>query len=387
LRYRIGAAHRELNFNNYVGLARIGPFRVQVENRKIGDALFHALLDNIVDHYADLVFGFSDAPVGHGFQRGGAGRNLAYVEYLFLRRYLMTEDVEGSVAAILRNPHAKRVRETRSVPLAMARATDPVALLGALCRGDRIALLDRSHTLCATPLGQALLERSGQALFPTEIPEDRCYHTHDTHENRFAKHVLEDVAQRLDHVSAAVSQHGGGLVNPEVGSDLGRLKDKVNGCLDDPFWREVGPMRFLPQASTVLQRRQGYRQLYRLHALLRLLTRYDYGLLDFEHLLETKDTATLYEYWCFFQVKEVLDASLGRAGAAPLVSPSDTRTELNQGACLRYDGGLTLRFNWTAAESTALAGVMPVPPSRSPSASYAGAFRPDIVIEIGARRL
>ena len=50
---------REINFNNYVGLARIGPLQVHVENRKLGDDLFHALLDNVADHYADLI---SDSP-------------------------------------------------------------------------------------------------------------------------------------------------------------------------------------------------------------------------------------------------------------------------------------------------------------------------------------
>lgn len=379
---------REINFNNYVGLARIGPFHVHVENKKIGDELFHALLDNVAGHYADLIFGFAQDPVGHAYQRGAdTGRNLAYVEYLFLRKYLLSEDIEGIVAAILRNPHITLLRETRSVPLGMARALDPVALVDSLCRGDHLALLGPGHGLSATPLGRLLAGRTGRLLFPAEVPEERRYHTYDTHENRFAKHVLEDLVRRLDEVSSTVAQHGGSLVNPEIRFDLERLRRKVDGCLDDPFWRDVGLLRFVPQGSPVLQRREGYRQLYQLHALLQLLTRYDYGLFDFEYLLETKDTATLYEYWCFFQVKTVLDGQYGQAQAEPLVTPSDTRAQVIQGARLRYEGGPTLSFNWTADGSTALASVTPVASARQWQASYAGEFRPDITIEIPGRRL
>ena len=379
---------REINFNNYVGLARIGSLHVLVENRKIGDHLYHALLDNVADHYADLIFGFSQDPVGHGFQRkGAAGRNLAYVEYLFLRRYLLTEEIEGVVAAILRNPHASMLRETHSVPLALARATDPVALLSALSRGDHITLLEPGHELCSTPLGLALPKRGGQTLFPCEVPEERRYHTYDTHENRFAKHVLVDLERRLDDVNEVARQHTGGLVNPEIGSDLVGLKCKVSGCLDDPFWQEVGSLHFFPLSSPVLQRREGYRQLYRLHALLQLLTRYDYELFDFANLLETKDTATLYEYWCFFQVKEVLDTHLQRKGAEQLVHPSDSRQEMELGACLTYEGGLSLCFNWTAGGSPGFDSAKTIPPQHVWGTSSAGQFRPDIVIKYAGRHL
>ena len=375
---------REINFKNYVGLARLGPMQVRVENRKIGDDRFHALLDNVADHYADLIFGFTKDPVGHGFRRHGpVGRNLLYVEYLFLRRYLLTEDIEGIVAAILRNPHDKMRRETHSVPLPMARATDPIALLYSLCRGDHLALLEPSHHLCDTPIGQAILRRSGKALFPSEVPEERRYHTYDTHENRFAKHVLENIERRLEEVSEVVKRHTGGLINPEIGSDLEGLQRKVSGCLDDPFWREVGPLHFVPESSQVLQRREGYRQLFQLHALLQLLTRYDYSLFDFENLLETKDTATLYEYWCFFQVKEILDTRFARIGTELLVRTEDVRQEkqkMEPGVSISYKGGLKLCFNWTFGGSLGFGDVKTFSLRYTPGKSYSAQFRPDIVI-------
>ncbi len=73
----------------------------------------------------------------------------------------------------------------------------------------------------------------------------------------------------------------------------------------------------VPVSSQVLQRKEGYRQLYGLYAWLQLVTRQDYGAMEFAELLETKDTATLFEYWCFFVVKEVLeDASWSALGVS-----------------------------------------------------------------------
>jgi hypothetical protein len=199
--------------------------------------------------------------------------------------------------------------------------------------------------------------------------------------------VLEDVQRRLRDVADAVGQHRGGLVNPELEADLGALQQKVAGTLDDPLWREVGPMRYFPHSSTVLHRREGYRQLFRLYALLQLITRYEFELFDFESLLETKDTATLYEYWCFFQVKDILDARFAIDEALPLGTTDSGSQKMHGGARIVYQGGLSLHFNWSATGTVGLEAVGLVPDGHERGNSYSKEWRPDIVISHREARL
>jgi len=381
-------AIREINFQNYVGLSRLGSLRLRVENRKIGDELFHALLDEVAARYADLIFGYSQDPVGQGYCRSGSpGRNLLYVEYLFLRRFLLTEDMDKIATTILRNPHYRLARESGLIPIEAARVMEPAALLDSLSHANRLCRIEPSHPLATTDLAQRILQRSGRHLFPTVVPEERRFHSYDTHENRFIKHVLEAIQQRLDTLSQQLDPNREGLLNPNIGKDLDVLRGKVDACLDDPLWREVGRLRLVPEHSPVLQRREGYRQLFRLHALLQLLTRYDYPLMDFAHLLETKDTATLYEYWCFFQIKAVLDSRDAPLRMNPLTDDSPTRQTLRQGVSLTYPDGLKLSFNWTAQGSRGLERDEALPPGYAWRESSSRELRPDFVLEGYGRRL
>ena len=379
---------REINFANHVGLTRLGTVNLIVENRKIGDDRFHAMLDNVADHYSELIFGFSGDPVGHSFQRSGPpGRNAAYVEYLFLRKHLHREDIEGIVAAILKNSQVRLLRDQERVSLALVRDVDQKALIDAVGLPGVLTVLGSDHPLGATSLARAIERCTGRPMLPSGVHQERRHHTHDSHENRFAKHVLKDVQRRLGDVADAVGEHGGGLVNPQIEAHLGTLQRKVAGTLDDPLWREVGPMRYVPHSSTVLHRREGYRQLFRLYALLQLVTRYAFELFDFENLLETKDTATLYEYWCFFQVKDILDAYFAIEEAWPLVGADGGAQKMVGGARIVYGGGLSLHFNWSATGTRGLEAVGLVPDGYERGNSYSKAWRPDIVINHREARL
>ena len=121
------------------------------------------------------------------------------------------------------------------------------------------------------------------------------------------KHILNDIVQRLKSLQSVLGKSSNYL-HPILDKELADLQRQVQGSLEDPFWREIGLMRLVPSSSPVLQRKEGYRQLFSLYSLLQLLTRYDLPCFDFNHLLESKDTATLFEYWCFFLIKDILDS-------------------------------------------------------------------------------
>ncbi len=206
-----------IRFENAAGLTRLGGLRIRVQNWKIGDQQFAGMLDYITDRYASLVADFG-SPTGHAYEKSGAGsRELAYHEYLFLRRFFRERenDLESVVGAIVADPHRRLREEVVSCPVEQVAAPDPVLTVRALCAGEHLARLSPGHPLTRTPLGALLRAVAGESVYPARLPLRRRYHDSDTPENRFAKFVLEDLKERVRVLTEQLSRSRSYL-NPDI---------------------------------------------------------------------------------------------------------------------------------------------------------------------------
>jgi predicted component of viral defense system (DUF524 family) len=146
-------------------------------------------------------------------------------------------------------------------------------------------------------------------------------------------------------------------------------------------------MKFIPAGSQVLQRRDGYRQLFMLYSLLQLASRCDFLATDFQDLIEIKDLPTLYEYWCFFQIRTVLDSLAEVHKISSIVHTTPLRQELSSGLCIEYSGGIRLYFNRTYAGSRGVATATELQDYTSAGVSYSHNLRPDIILTLGKSKL
>ena len=380
----------EINFKNSVGLSKIGNLRIQVCNRKIGDEVFYALLEFISDHYANLVSDWNTA-TGYAHRQDTAGRNIPYIELLLLKKYLLgtQQSLESLVTTILADPHRRLCREMHYQPIEKVVAPEPALIMAGLSKPGNIVELRPDHPLLNTALGRALAGNTERNLYLQQVLEERKYHSYDTPENRFIKHLLNDIQQRLKQLQGVLD----GSVNylhPTLDNDLAALQTQAQGGLEDPFWREVGFMRFVPLSSPVLQRKEGYRQLFGLHSLLQLLTRYDLPCFDFEQLLEVKNTATLFEYWCFFLIKDILDVQFGKPWhyqRDQLIMDDPRNQKLVEGICLDYKNGLSFYFNHSYNGSRGMDSVDTPMIGYEWSKSYSRLLRPDFSLHYQSRIL
>jgi hypothetical protein len=378
-----------INFRNYVGVSRIGPVRIRVQNRKINDALYHSLLDYIAGKYASLVFSFG-SPVGQSYRKSSLGRDIAYLEYLFLKKTLLDKtnepDIDAIACLITANPHHKIHREFRTSSIDSIRHTDPGMLMEIFTSPREMVNLRSNNALLSSSLGTVIHRKTGRGLYPARAKEEWKYHSIDTNENRFIKFFLKEIQRRLDELGKSLGIESQSYLNPDIRDNLAKLKKKVEVFLNATMWKDVGSLCLIPANSQVLQRRDGYRQIYHLYAFLQLATRCDFQFIDFEKLLETKDTATLFEYWCFFLIKEILDQTRKATSLKRLVWPDPREEKLIQGLCIGYEGGIDLRFNWRYGGS---AGLQPdgTMDKSSVSESYSHNFRPDIIISKGEQKL
>lgn len=371
----------EVNFRNYVGLSRIGNINLRVQNKKISDTLYDSMLGYITDKYADLIFSFNTS-VGLEYQKGKPGQDILYIQYLFLKKYLLdsTPSLDEITGLILARPHRRIGMETRKCLIDEIDHFDVSLSLGLFSDPGKMVVLGRGHPLMSSPLAMTLRKRTGNHYYPGEAMKTRKYHTFDTNENRFVKHFLQEISKRLDSIEEALVGKSGTYLNPEISDSVRLLKQKTRYFISDPMWDDVGQITFVPAQSTVLQRRDGYRHLFRLYSLLQLITRYQFLMKDFRSLIEIKDVPTLFEYWCFFLVKEIIDQKLKQKGVSIIVPYSETEQVVQGGVAIEYEDDITLLYN---ADFRGSAGIDPEHTEISTyqiSESYSHQLRPDIVI-------
>ncbi len=363
----------EITFRNSVGLTRIGPLPVVVRNRKVTEPQYQTILDAVVAKVASLIFGFAQ-PTGQNVQRGQPGKDVAYLEMCFLRMALLREkpDIDAIAGAILADPHRvfRRVRSVRRTE--DVAEVNPEAWPELATRPQGLCRIDAGHPLTATALGKSMHRASGRWLFPRELVVEEKQQSVDTPENRFVKHFLGVLLHKVRVFQKTLGTTPGGALNQELSLEMQDLERRLRRFAQAALWRDIGQMRFFPASSQVLQRREGYRELFRLHALLSLRTQCRFTLPDFARILETKDTPTLYEYWAFFVVKDALDARACQHSLHIVHSDDQCERSMSHELVLGYEGDLRLCFNRTFF---------------APGQSYSHPLRPDITIEQGSRRL
>jgi uncharacterized protein len=176
---------------------------------------------------------------------------------------------------------------------------------------------------------------------PTRIGTSRPVETTDTRENTFVAAVLRLCAEIVRRYAQAVryrSNEGSGPIALEASG----LLDSISCWLRHPVLATTTPRRSLSVESAVLLRRPGYREVTAFVADLQSRTAY-LAAEDSVRLLEARDAALIYEYWCFL---EVVDAVSKITGADPAIRFDTTpfSARIGEGTEVKL-GNYTVWFN------------------------------------------
>lgn len=130
--------------------------------------------------------------------------------------------------------------------------------------------------------------------------------SHDTPENRFLKHALFSITCKHGELSKRILTNYSNLSAIAV-EEIKEIGKTLNALCSHQFFRTVGAFKTMHQESLVLQRASGYAAIARVYAILRAT----YALKEGIYRLETKDIATLYEIWCFIELKNTVQKLYG----------------------------------------------------------------------------
>lgn len=210
---------------------------------------------------------------------------------------------------------------------------------------------------------------------PERLADRRVRLTVDLPENRFVKAFLRHATAIVGQVRAALSEIGDPLARRAIEADCHAIDTALRPIVAHRMWEDVGVLDRVPAESTVLQRKRGYREIFRHHVRLRSAPRIPLTVSDAQRMLALKDIALLYEIWCFFQVEAAVTHALGRAPTRATEgrtrSAPTLQHQLPWDLELVWPDGTKLYYNPRFSRSR--------PEARR---SYSLALRPDIVLQV-----
>ncbi len=345
-----------------VGGHSLSPLEVEVLSPKLNlddphDPLFYprfyrTLVDELVQCQLTLPFTF-EAPTYHAVEETPEPPTLLFL-FHFLRSKRVQELLEQAVEAILSRPHRLLTAEEEFVPLHQVHEVDADVVLSILTNSQ--------HWMEYQGAGLAVAKRlDGYA--PQKVWQRLTVETFDTPENRFVKWFVRELQSWVEKLLAWAQF-------PEKASHgFVELKGQLEMALHDPLFDEVREMVYFPATSQVLLKRSGYRELLELYRQY-LSSKRPAFFRDLQEAIDSRDVATLYEYWCFFELVRRLKDEL-RWGEPKLK--------------LEVWGGGELAWDVTADFGSGRKLVYNEGFGRGRERSYSVALRPDFVLHEGGK--
>ncbi|HEY1939780.1 MAG TPA: DUF2357 domain-containing protein [Candidatus Angelobacter sp.] len=286
-RFRPGLNVGQINATFYSDGVQLGVVSFEVLSRKISyKSDYRAMLNDIAALLTDLIAErFASSEQKFRPSSGVPTANL-YQQFEFIRAYTTSEDFSAAMAIIFKYPDRNWQRvEALDNPERGIRGSSGL-LRSIMAPGPRKPIPDHP-TLTSVPM---VVRRQG-------FMQDE-----DTPENQFVAQTLRlwrdlalEVAVRVGEMSSSPARARGFAETSEV---IARLEEALSGNL----FSALSPLSSWPASSTVLQRKEGYRDIYRAYLQSQFGASLAWSGIEDVYGAGKKNVALLYEYWCFLQL-------------------------------------------------------------------------------------
>ncbi|ADT85206.1 DUF2357 domain-containing protein [Thermococcus barophilus] len=325
-----------LEFKNFEVLSeKVGKiYNVSPENTEEliqkHEELYNALLKYISEKSISLPFSVS-APTAFGVEESEEPMSELFVYHFLVNN---RERIISAYEEIIRRPHRKLVEREEWLNFWEVSEVDEDTVMSIITHPE--------YLIKAEPSSIAVAEYLNNHV-PTKVAQRIKYESFDTHENRFAKHFLNELITWGEKAIAAIltSSYLTKEQKENATSKLTSILGELEYYATSDIFDDVGEMVIFPYTSQVLLKREGYRDLLQLW---REFRSYSPFFDEMQKAIDNKDIAKLYEYWCFFKLVEELGKILGQENLRIIVEPTGELSERGH-VYAEFDNGWRLYYN------------------------------------------
>lgn len=143
------------------------------------------------------------------------------------------------------------------------------------------------------------IKKDGAKIMADKVLAVKKHTTHDTQENRMVKYMIESTIRRIEDFSYRYNK---GNTDLQINNGIKRMKSELRRLVDKTFLSEVSTLKMSQSMSLVFGMAPGYRELYKYY----LMLQNGFSVNGEVFKMSFKDTALLYEYWCFIKLYTIL---------------------------------------------------------------------------------
>src|SRR4030095_8467335 len=272
-------------------LQKCGEIKLEVQSVKTTYREdYRHMLGEITERCTELLL-LHSSPVAQYFEVNCiACANTLYQRFAFIKSILDSVEFNDAVHKILSSP-VTRWRESETIKDIRSIRRFSSSTIRQLCNETNRFDLPADHVLHKTI-----------ASVPSKLRVNHKTETDDTPENRFVKHALIVFQTLCSDFRAKVKD------SDRIKREAGLLEDKLEHFLSHSIFKEITPPKTIPLNSPVLQRKAGYREVLRVWLMFDLAAKMVWHGGNDVYSGNKRDVATLYEYWVFFKLLEIVCA-------------------------------------------------------------------------------
>ena len=288
-----------LNFRSYVGKSfldvkkdDINSIKIPIEVRSKKIDYFNqysAMIADLSQHALSLIFEVN-SPLYQEFELDSREKETYYEDFMFLE-YLFREDNLPSIFEYLsKNLHSQLKNHTETVPLSFASNVNQNTLKSVVSKPNNLSKSDADFKIVNKLNG----------YIPHEIEQVKHEDIIDIPENRFFKYFLEILRDLVDKLLKTSKE---GYINDKLLS----FSDEIEYYLSNKFFNHISAMEYVPFNSQILQKKEGYREIFQYFLMLEFSFRLSWDEVNDQFKGFEKKLSELYEYWCYFKLLKVLN--------------------------------------------------------------------------------
>ena len=251
---------------------------------------YRQMLEDISDYYTDLVLQ-QGSPVTQKLDVDlDAPSNTLYQRFSFVKSLIESDAFSEAIHKIISNPLRKWTETNIERNVVGIKRLSRKNMRQIASKGNRIAWGDDAR--CDFNGGLASIPR----CIEVEYKKD----TIDNQENQFVKFVLRTFSMFCSALKEMKN------ATERLKSEAELTIELLGSFLENQFFRQVSMPTHLNMNSPVLQRKEGYREVLQSWLLFDLAAKLNWDGGDDVYDAGKKNVATLYEYWLFFKLVELV---------------------------------------------------------------------------------
>lgn len=351
----------------------VGRAALEIRSRKVTYRYdYRRMLEDITEQCVALLMELRAPAAMRVAPDPGRTPDTLHQRFAFLRGLLGSRQFRDALHRIVTHPH--RRWEPEETVHDMRRGFKPDAkTMRQLARAPRRVPLPSGH-----PLAKII------PSLPERISLHRNAQTEDTPENRFVRFALQTFTGFLNRMRLKLDEIGS-AADTRLQAEIAALENQLETALAADVFRNVSDPDMLPLGSPVLQRKEGYREVYQAWLKFDMAARLVWRGGEDVYGAGQRDIATLYEYWVFFKLLDIVSAvfELEKPAAGDLIEETADGfgLKLKTGQHLAFEGAflggarpLRVRFSYNRSFSQNA--------GRGLSGSWTERMRPDYTLSL-----